>query len=449
MVLRSDPRPSVPEAAMSDVVASAGPEASNLSAGVLTAPRPTDAADTLPRLAALAIMAAGLVLACINLYRSVAPHCGQALGCVDKYWADFWLIAYRDGFLRRALIGQIVDLASGGTVGWLALNIAMAAVALGAAASVPLLLWRHHRAAALAPLLFVALVSGPGVTLMGETLGDPLQVCFLIFLGYFLLAPRLSAAASLAAMAGVAVLMSMVHEASIFLFLPALWLVHALAHGGRVRLAGALVLMIALLLPYVLVLNDQGDVAPRMAVVARDGSLLTAPADALPSFGQLLREELHYYFGSLWGLGVLAYKSGSIFVFPLFWLAVLARHFGDRAAFPLFLVLLALSAPLYVIAHDWGRFCLYSFLLAVLIATRVPRDVPVIGWSPARARLERALGQAGRLALPVGLVAAFPFVYQGTDAYRVYGFAPLNYIAALLCVAVGIGYATLIRRRPA
>lgn len=48
----------------------------------------------------------GLFLAVFNI--SQVLYCQQKLGCINEYWAQFWLTSFDDGYSRRALLGQLM-----------------------------------------------------------------------------------------------------------------------------------------------------------------------------------------------------------------------------------------------------------------------------------------------------------------------------------------------------
>jgi hypothetical protein len=75
----------------------------------------------------IAMLALAFFLFFFNVRR--ANHCGQNGGCIDAYWANFWLISYADGYERRALVGQVMRMLFGESMSYIILNvIAMAFV---------------------------------------------------------------------------------------------------------------------------------------------------------------------------------------------------------------------------------------------------------------------------------------------------------------------------------
>jgi hypothetical protein len=43
-----------------------------------------------------ALIIVAFLASLFNIIRAI--HCGQNTGCVDPYWANFWLISYSDGY---------------------------------------------------------------------------------------------------------------------------------------------------------------------------------------------------------------------------------------------------------------------------------------------------------------------------------------------------------------
>ena len=92
-----------------------------------------------------------------NLRESI--RCGQTTGCVDKYWADFWLISYSDGYLRRALLGEVVSLLFDTTVDYRVINLL--ALLIAAAVLIPVYAIYLRRWKISAALPFALVVCGP------------------------------------------------------------------------------------------------------------------------------------------------------------------------------------------------------------------------------------------------------------------------------------------------
>lgn len=160
----------------------------------------------------------GFLLAIFNL--SQVLYCQQKLGCINEYWAQFWLTSFDDGYSRRAFLGQLMRHFFGLEIPYLAINFLgflTAVLILGF-----ILAWyfrQHLQERWVIPCAM--LMSGPSATLLFEVLADPLQICFIVLLPFlFIQKYRL-----IALLYGfiAAVIMIAIHEASIFIFIPTIF----------------------------------------------------------------------------------------------------------------------------------------------------------------------------------------------------------------------------------
>ena len=67
-----------------------------------------------------AFLAITSIISLFNISKVV--DCGQNTGCVNPYWANFWLISYADGYERRAFLGQAMRFCFGDSISYVALN---------------------------------------------------------------------------------------------------------------------------------------------------------------------------------------------------------------------------------------------------------------------------------------------------------------------------------------
>jgi len=284
------------------------------------------------------------------------------------YWAKFWLISYADGYDRRALIGQFARMFTDRIE-----TITLNAIAFGIVAVI--LAWiytsyfskffdRKH----VLPLSII--LSGPTSTVLFEVLGDPLHFCFLVVLLYSVLARlvagRINLNRGVALLSACAVIL--IHEASFFIFLPAIYFIYCATTGAIFRFHVAAVSVVLLSGIFSLALSDQTPTGYGIGLVLKDGVIVHVAAEALPSFGVLLKAELASYFSSFDAFIYLMVKTLGVALWPLIAIFVLAGSYGDNRLPRVFFTLLVLSSPLYVIAHDWGRFTIYTLLLSMLIS---------------------------------------------------------------------------------
>ena len=383
----------------------------------------------------LVLLAIGLAFTAFNIARAV--QWAEQTGYVFWYWARFWLVSYSDGYVRRGLLGQMVRLFAGEAISVVTLNVLALVVALTVLALVYRLFFSRVGTDRHWIIVFVVVISGPATTLFFEVLGDPLQVALLCVIAYLLLAPKLGSGAigRLAAVA-TALTVVLIHEASIFLLVPAVYLIFCLTTGRRPRYPLLAVVMIALTAITVALFSIQEPTSAGLALVTRDGTRLYPSGNVLPPFFALLRADLGYYFGSAVGPLRLALKLAGSFLWPVLVVLAAAHIVKVRALATVFFVLLLPSLPLYVIAHDWGRFAIYTLVLSLAVTGRLAADRPidaptVAAWaSETGLRLSRPLFGTAVSALWLMLV------FQSHANYRIDGLTLQSVVATMIVLTV-------------
>ncbi len=370
------------------------------------------------------------------------------LGYADFYWSQFWITSYSDGFVRRALLGSLVRLVfdNGASILELAaVQLAVTAALLGLSMTIV-----HRAIAAIAPpeaaLTTAALFGfGPFGPLLFETTGDPLQLALLLYLSTLLATGKAAEPMRWAALGLAALIGALAHEASLFFTVPHLAFAHGAARGVPLArrwisaFAGALALAAAFA-----VLASRSSGSPTFFFASAVHHAVLKPAlDATPPFGELLRREIHEYFAGATEIDFFLVKLAAFAAAPAA-LALFAMSLARGAArvMTLFAFYLAASAPLYAIAHDWGRFA--ALTLIVAFATELT-SVERGGLDPASEAiashwdaLTSALADASRglFAVPcilAGVVLAASGLW--TD-YRING-SKTSLIAALLFASIG------------
>ncbi len=373
-----------------------------------------------------------------NIRKSI--HCGQLSYCADTYWASFWLISYEDGFTRRALLGTIVRYLFGTEISALLVNVMALGVAIllvGAILQLCLRLLASIRPAASEAQFALwccvaALLSGPTVTVLFETMGDPLQVALLLSCLLFTCRNLRSLPLKVAIFAAVSLLSLAIHEASLFMTLPVNYLVlfgRKPGVGFTIAGLGAVTVVAAL---FSVVFTAQPTTSLGMLVL-RDGSIASTTA-LLPSYENLIRAELDAYFSSLSGVKDLIVKSIGAFIWPAIFVIFFGAVFGDRALLWRFLSLVIISSPLYVVAHDWGRFSSHTLLLSL---------IPFAGQMTAGIGYAAGPSEAGRIAY---LAPAFPLLFMAHETYRIGGVLPSQ--VPYLCIALVLAVLLLHGRTP-
>jgi hypothetical protein len=285
---------------------------------------------------------------------------------VDPFWVGFFVDTFRDGFRRRALVGSLCRLAfpAGlpiGVINGLALLILLACLAVWVRA-----------------LCRVSLETGGGVYVFAlsasallaafaEVTGDLLQVALLVFCVLTLAQVR-GLPEPARVLAGLAAMVAgfFVHEASVFLLAAAL--PFFVKERPRVRDFVLPVALAAGLLALSLHWSQLYPQATYRALLTH-GRVMMADAASTPAFRWELRFEYQVNYSSGAAFASFAGRCVRTALLGLAGLLALARCMEGRGyarAVYALACILGVSAPLWGIAHDWGRFLAYSFFLAVV-----------------------------------------------------------------------------------
>lgn len=365
----------------------------------------------------------GLILLVTNIYKAL--NCSQSFGCIDPYWTNFWLISFADGYHRRALLGHIVGSISGGILDYRILNAIAFIIAALAPAFVLLKYFSRYVQSSNWYLVFIVLLVGPTTTVFFEVAGDPLHIVFLLCLAYFFLAGVLPVIFSVILACVISILMLLIHEASLFIFVPAIYLIHCFSHQRKISLPFLAMTLVVTGGLFTVILSNQPLVESRAGLLLKDNSIYHAPLDALPSYMVLLQREAQAYFGSPYDFLIMIRKTIGAFAFPVVGLLLLSKLFKDRNLIGCFLCIFPFSLPLFVIAHDWGRFLIYILLIAMLLSSKLREDTTLFsGWW--QTVYERMLAQVLRIEILVGALPLMAALYSAHGNYRIFGLKPDN-----------------------
>jgi hypothetical protein len=116
---------------------------------------------------------------------------------------------------------------------------------------------------------------------------------------------------------------------------------------------------------------------------------------------------------------------------PILFLSVAYIFLKDRKSLKIFIILLLISLPLYVIAHDWGRFAIYSFFLSLICSFFYQEKVINFG------KLDQGMDLLqSKLKLQYPVVALFPLLYISYDSYRIHGLSMANTIYIFMATTI-------------
>ncbi len=339
-------------------------------------------------------------------------------GLIDPYWNSFFYMTFAQGFRRRALVGSLLAGVLHHPPSYLLLNVLCLAVIGAMLAIFGRSVVKVTRVGSWTQAaMLVALLSGCLVTPSWEVFGDLLQVDLLVF---FLAAIVLCAVPSQAIrlLAGTSVLVAafFVHEASLFLLAPFLpFLLKRRPRFSQYALVGSL----AVLLLGLALLWSRAPVTSTSTPVqqAQPAQQTAGTPEAPPPLPVLLRSEVKHDLGSV--RLQLAFASRIVRILLVLSAALVA--IGQVLPADTFLLYgrvfqtaLLFSLPLWLIAHDWGRFTSYlvmlSFVITSLHSQSDPGLTPEPGSPesvPALAKLATRVGQYW--AVQVAAVAVLLF----------------------------------------
>jgi hypothetical protein len=376
-----------------------------------------------------------------------------------RYFAYQWSISYANGFTRRGLLGSLLrmlHLDNGNYLliavcGWL-ITLALFSLLVG----VLLRLLAPLEPLTRTVLLIALLLSPATVGLLVLATGDPLQPILVIYvaLTLFLLRPGNSITVPIVTFAVFGAASILVHEASIFLLGPTLLLAAFFARRSRIDRAALFGYLLGAVPTLLLVIHFTENHSIAAVAPMHFGATAITPPDKilLGTFSSLLAQEnaTHFHHG-IQGYLLMARNAVGALLLPLF-LSLVVGHLlpqslrGSRATRRgctfAFLVPLLLSAPLWIIAMDWGRFSSYLFILTLTVLSLNTSEAAV----PHTALQERKL--------PGFLIGTLPVLSGMTttralDTYVIKGLGSDNptLIAALLLCVMGARVLFLQTRR--
>jgi hypothetical protein len=297
---------------------------------------------------------------------------------MDVYWVEAWLVDNSHGLHARGLLGAIAHLLAPHGPDVVILNAIVVAVSVGIVATLAFLLYVHARSV-WSRLAIGVLLASPLCALFFEELGDPLMVAFALFL---ITAGCLNWIRNRTAKVLLVILCSLtviaVHEAALFLFVPALALIgFGSGRPGYPALFGYVALAVPLLIAIVVTKAPQLPESDYRSYNSMTHEVIPRDKEPFPVYSQLLREEADNYFGSPVKIVQFVLKFPRVWCISLIALVLVSALLSGSATQTLwahFLYLTFCSAPLYVIAHDWGRFSIITFWLALVTVWMRARD---------------------------------------------------------------------------
>lgn len=351
------------------------------------------------------LIGAGIAIAAVIFGFLRGGHFANAeagIGFADSYWTQFWLTTYQDGFARRSLLGSLLSqvVAPGSSVAILSvLHLAISAGLLLAGMGIVMRLTLGAGRPRVALLCAALFGFSPVAPMLFETTGDPLQSAMLVWLAGVFGATRLPERGRVLVLLMVCGLAVLIHEASAFFVLPHLLLtapaIRRLEPMQRVILVAFAVWLVAGAIG--LLTSDSVGVPRFFLTNTANGSRIVADSSATPGFFEVFRQEMHESYGTQ----AEALRRGArLLCFPvvplglIFFFASFSPHRFVLA--PMFGAWLVCAAPLFVIAHDWGRF---GVLILYAILTALLADEERLQLGEATARLEQLWRRAAaRLA---------------------------------------------------
>jgi hypothetical protein len=310
---------------------------------------------------------------------------------MDVYWVEAWLVDSSHGLHARGLLGAITHWLARNGPDVVVLNIIVVLVSIGIIAT--LVSWLYARAPTQWSRLAIAvLLASPLCALFFEELGDPLMVAFATFLvALFWVRRTTSRAVRIIVAVVFSFLVVTVHEAALFLFVPALALIgFGAPRPGYAALLKFAALAVPLLIAIVITKTPNLPETNYRSYNSLTHEVIPRDREPFPVYSELLRDEADNYFGSPVKLLQFVLKFPRVWCITLLGLVLISGLFAGgnaRMLWAHWLYLSFCSLPLYVIAHDWARFSVITFWLAVITMWPRAQDPG----EPASAAFSRAL----------------------------------------------------------
>lgn len=361
-----------------------------------------------------------------------------------EYWASHWATDYSNGFVNRGLLGEIVRRLGIDNANYLFITIASWAVSLALFAVTLNVFWRLAKQleADTRICLLAAVIVSPAVTgMLIETMGDPLQVLLLvhILLAQYLLGGNARPLLVSAIYAVLGVAMVLVHEASIFFFVPWLavqaFVIQKTAHARGALIGNCLAGVITVVILVIRGFSAGGVENPVIHLADQD---FVYQGRLAPPFLTLLQEETGRMFGSgLTGYVRTALRLAGATAVPVVLAGLLtAARIGTGAGAARQWRIYALAffgpaiclGPLMLVAHDWGRFFSYELILFLLTL------------SAAKAPASDATRPSKEIMLPLAgsLILAGLTTTASLNEYRVNGLYADSHILAACGLVIGV-----------
>jgi hypothetical protein len=301
-----------------------------------------------------------------------------------RYYAYQWTVSYANGFTRRGLLGSVLGLLRLDNGNYLLIAVCGWLITLALFWLVARVLMRL-----LAPLrpmtrnvLLITLLLSPVTTgLLVQATGDPIQLILLVYIALtlFVLKPGSSVTLSTLTFVVFGAATILVHEASLFFIGPALLLAAFSVRRSVIDRSALLGYILGAAPTLLLTIHfTENHTAAAIAPMHFGSTQMVATSKiTLDTFSSLLAEEnaAHFHNG-IRGYMLTVRNAVGTLLLPLFF-AVVVSHLlpqslggavaSRRRGIFAFALPLILSAPLWMIAHDWGRFSSYLFILTLTV----------------------------------------------------------------------------------
>jgi len=373
---------------------------------------------------------------------------------VDPYWVNFYITSYQDGFRRRALIGTVCRLFFPHGMSVLVINgfamfAALACVALLAYAFTRIASGRSYTARLWTFAFFASAFTG----IFFEVLGDTLQMAFLIFCFSALFIARRTESSIVRLIVGLAALCIgfFIHEASIFLLAPCLPF-YMKRRPVLYDFVAPFILFLGLFALSVHWSQVSVHLTNHAILYPHRGELAQVPET--PGFKALLQDEYHNDFTSIYRFLALIGRLARVVLLGVAGLIALSKCLSKPVlvlTLKPFLSVMLFSIPLWLVAHDWGRFLCYALFLAVvssLVWHDHAGDTEAVESSHFGMKLADLLLRVGDLEL-IGFAILFVLLDSPFRLNRVEGINIPDFLGFFAVVALGVvGFIVKLRQSP-
>lgn len=351
----------------------------------------------------------------------------------SPYWIQHWLISYSSGYRRRAFVGELaskifsqnIDIYALTYVQWLISGVILIFFSLKIRD-----LFFLKSGAVVVIISNILIIGGPLGRFIFETSGDLLQIVILLLFGVLILSARLPRYVRVVNIVVCVVVCVLIHEAAVFIVIPPLVLLF-LHFSAPQRIALSLMVPLACAVLIAIAFRESIGTPMMRVVDHQTGEIIAPSSDLTPNLMNMFSYEFFRVFGSLKNFSLFILQVISFSAVPVMVFGVLTISYNKIVdIFNIFVLSIISAAPLYVIAHDWGRFSAYTLMISLVTYAFTTEGNAIRVCSVVARLCDFLKEQRYLIAIALALASLSPVLRW--HPYVIYGSIPAGIL--LLCI---------------